>query len=61
MLKRQGLNLEQVGSTVEHKGKRAPYLISMADTRTKSIWDTFNKGYSLFSELMQPTQQQAVI
>ena len=53
IIRRQGFSIKQVGSTCEHRGsKRSPYLINIDGSETNPIWDSFNKSYRLYSELM---------
>jgi len=50
---RQGFAIEQVGTTCEHRGKRSPYRFDVNKIQDNSMWDTFNQGYHVYSELSQ--------
>ena len=50
---RQGFTIDQVGETCEHRGKRSPYRFDVKEVQTNPIWEGFNKGYRVYSELSQ--------
>ncbi len=51
VLGRQGVVVDKVGDTFEHRGKRSPYRFDVQEILTKPIWSTFKKSYSMYSEL----------
>ncbi len=53
VISRQGFTIEQVGTTCEHRGKRSPYRFDVHEIQDNPIWDTFNHGYQMYSELLQ--------
>lgn len=52
IIKRQGFNIEQVGPTCEHRGKRSPYRFDVNEIIDNPIWDSFNNRYRLYSEIL---------
>ena len=53
VIKRQGFRVEQVGSSCEHRGQRAPYCFDVDEIQSNPVWDNFNKTYQLYSSLQQ--------
>ncbi|NOR81369.1 MAG: PEP-CTERM/exosortase system-associated acyltransferase [Methyloprofundus sp.] len=50
---RQGFTIDQVGDTCDHRGKRSPYRFDVQEVQANSIWERFNRGYQVYSELSQ--------
>lgn len=52
VLRREGMNLIDIGEPCEHKGKRFPFKVNTADAYQSDIWkQEHSKGYRLFSDL----------
>lgn len=51
VLGRQGFDIEKVGETFEHRGKRSPYRFDVQEILTNPIWNSFVQGYRVYSEL----------
>ncbi len=59
VISREGFKMQQIGEGCEHRGKRYPFKVEMQHIVNNKIWsESFNNGYTLFSELEQAQELQ---
>lgn len=64
VIRKQGVDMYQIGSPCHHKGVRIPYRMSVENILANSLWlKDYKKGFGLYSELStgMPSRIRAVI